>query len=169
MDELFAPVNAPWQPVSRKLATVRRITYMPWFALAVLAAVAILIVLGTAGAPALGWWLAGIIVGCVIAGVVWLWIWSDRNARSWGYAENADDLLVTGGVMFRRLVAIPYGRMQYVDVNAGPIQRWYGIATVTLHTASTETAAAIPGVLADEARTLRDRLTEMGEAYGAGL
>jgi membrane protein YdbS with pleckstrin-like domain len=101
--------------------------------------------------------------------VAWGFIWAGRNQRSWGYAENDDDLLVTRGVMFKRLVAIPYGRMQFVDVQAGPIDRAFGIAKVTLHTASTETAADIPGLPADEATRLRNRLTELGESRGAGL
>ena len=71
--------------------------------------------------------------------------------------------------MFKRLVAIPYGRMQFVDVEAGPLARAYGVATVTLHTASPETAADIPGLPAAEATRLRNRLTELGEAHGAGV
>jgi membrane protein YdbS with pleckstrin-like domain len=104
-----------------------------------------------------------------VGAALWGFVWAGRNQRSWGYAENSDDLLVTRGVMFKRLVAIPYGRMQFVDVQAGPIHRAYGIATVTLHTASTETAADIPGLPADEATRLRNRLTELGESRGAGI
>jgi membrane protein YdbS with pleckstrin-like domain len=104
-----------------------------------------------------------------LATAAWTWRWAARNTASWGYAEQEDDLLVTGGVLFRRLVAVPYGRMQFVDVQAGPVDRRFGIATVTLHTASTETAADIPGLPAEEARRLRNRLTELGESHGAGL
>ena len=43
------------------------------------------------------------------------------------------------------------------------------IATVHLHTASPGTTAVIPGLTADEAARLRDRLTELGEARAAGL
>ena len=42
----------------------------------------------------------------------------------------ARSLLVTSGIMFRRLVIVPYGRMQLVDVTAGPIDRSMGITTV---------------------------------------
>ena len=115
------------------------------------------------------WWLVTLIAVVTIAFGLWVWTWAARNQANWGYAENDDDLLVTIGVMFKRLVAVPYGRMQFVDVNAGPVQRAFGIATVSLHTASTETAADIPGLLADEATRLRNRLTELGEAHGAGL
>ena len=46
-----------------------------------------------------------------------------RQVRALAYAERADDLLVRRGIMFRSLVVVPYGRMQYVDVNAGPLAR----------------------------------------------
>jgi len=59
--------------------------------------------------------------------------------------------------------------MQFVDVQAGPLARAYGVASVTLHTASAETAADIPGLPAAEATRLRNRLTELGEAHGAGV
>ena len=66
------------------------------------------------------------------------------------------------------LVVVPYGRMQYVDVQAGPLDRAFGIARVQLHTASPGTSAHIPGLAADEAARLRDRLTSLGEAQAAG-
>ena len=86
-----------------------------------------------------------------------------------GYAEREEDLYITHGVMFRRLVVVPYGRMQYVDVQSGPLERAFEIAAVHLHTASPGTSARIPGLPAAEATRLRDRLTSLGEAQAAGL
>lgn len=163
MDELFAPVEGDWQRVSSRLATVRRILIAAATAVAVAAGAVLTVLLDD-----LRWIGPTVAVLAVVAGVTGF-AWAGRNQRSWGYAENVDDLLVTRGVMFKRLVAIPYGRMQYVDVQAGPLHRAFGIATVTLHTASTETAADIPGLRADEATRLRNRLTELGEGHGAGL
>jgi membrane protein YdbS with pleckstrin-like domain len=163
MDNLFAPVSGAWQPVSPRLATVRRIVVGVWAGLVVLVGLALLALL-----PDL-WWIGAPVVLLGLVGAVWGLVWAGRNQRSWGYAENVDDLLVTSGVMFKRLVAIPYGRMQFVDVQAGPLARAFGIATVTLHTASTETAADIPGLPSAEATRLRNRLTELGESRGAGL
>jgi membrane protein YdbS with pleckstrin-like domain len=118
-----------------------------------------------------GWVVTGAAVAAVllVAAAGWLWWWAERNRRSWGWAEAEDDLLVTSGLMFRRLVVVPYGRIQYVDVEAGPVERRLGITRVSLHTASTETAATVPGVPADEARRLRDRLTDLGRAHDAGV
>jgi uncharacterized protein len=88
---------------------------------------------------------------------------------AWGYAEREDDLLVRRGVMIRRLSVVPYGRMQFVDVTAGPVDRVFGLATVQLHTAAAATDARIPGLATEEAHRLRDRLAAMGEAQAAGL
>jgi membrane protein YdbS with pleckstrin-like domain len=165
VDELFNPPAGEWKRVSPKLATARRILIALPAAVIALAQLVVVLVLPKTGV----WWIGAIVVAVALAVAVWGWLWAGRNQRSWGYAENADDLLVTSGVMFKRLVAIPYGRMQFVDVEAGPLARAYGIATVTLHTASPETAADIPGLPADQATALRNRLTELGEAHGAGV
>ena len=162
--DLFEPAVSEWKRNSARLATVRRILILGFAAPFVLAGAA-----GAALLPGGLWWIGAGVAALAVATAIWGWIWAGRNQRSWGYAENADDLLVTSGVMFKRLVAIPYGRMQFVDVEAGPLARAYGIATVTLHTASPETAADIPGLPADQATALRNRLTELGEAHGAGV
>ena len=163
MDDLFTPPSGDWQRVSPRLATIRRILILVPVAVAILVQLVILLTVGDI-------WLIGVLVIVLtLAAGAWGWSWAGRNQRSWGYAENDDDLLVTRGVMFKRLVAIPYGRMQFVDVEAGPLARAYGVATVTLHTASAETAADIPGLPAAEATRLRNRLTELGEAHGAGV
>ncbi|HWH28730.1 MAG TPA: PH domain-containing protein [Mycobacteriales bacterium] len=93
----------------------------------------------------------------------------ERRVRAWGYCEREDDLLVRRGVLVRRTSVVPYGRMQYVDVVAGPLDRRFGLATVTLHTAAAATDAFVPGLRSDEAARLRDRLAALGEARQAGL
>jgi membrane protein YdbS with pleckstrin-like domain len=92
-----------------------------------------------------------------------------RRWRAWGYAEREDDLLVRRGVLVRRTSVVPYGRMQYVDVTAGPLDRRLGIARVTMHTAAAASDASIPGLPVAEANRLRDRLAALGEARQAGV
>lgn len=93
----------------------------------------------------------------------------ERRWRAWGYAEREDDLLVRRGVLVQRLSVVPYGRMQYIDVTAGPLDRRLGLARVTLHTAAAASDASIPGLPLAEATRLRDRLAALGEARAAGL
>jgi membrane protein YdbS with pleckstrin-like domain len=93
----------------------------------------------------------------------------DRRVRAWGYAEREDDLLVRRGVLVERLSVVPYGRMQYVDVSVGPLERAFGICTLKLHTASPATNASLPGLPTEEGTRLREQLSARGEARLAGL
>jgi membrane protein YdbS with pleckstrin-like domain len=166
---LFRPLDAPWRPVSTALTTHRRLVLCGPLAVVALALAFAAVVVTAARGPALV--AAGLgataVVALAVAAATW-W-WAERNRRSWGHAESEDDLLVTSGVMFRRLVVVPLGRVQFVDVEAGPVERRLGIARVTLHTASTETAATIPGLPAGEAQALRDRLTDLGQVHDGGV
>jgi membrane protein YdbS with pleckstrin-like domain len=114
--------------------------------------------------------LASIVAAlAALAVLAWVWWMIGRNWRSWGYAERDDDLLVVHGALFRTLVIVPYGRMQLVDVVAGPIERTFGLVNVKLHTAAATTDARIRGLSPDDAGSLRDRLAALGEAHAAGL
>jgi uncharacterized protein len=110
----------------------------------------------------------GLAAAAVVLGAI-AWPFVGRRFGSWGYAEREDDLLVRRGVMFARLSVVPYGRMQFIDVTAGPLERAFGLATVRLHTAAAATDARIPGLEREDAARLRDRLAELGEAQAAGL
>jgi membrane protein YdbS with pleckstrin-like domain len=77
--------------------------------------------------------------------------------------------MVRRGVFITRLSVIPYGRMQFIDVVAGPIERAFGLATVRMHTAAAASDARIPGLASAEAARLRDHLAELGESKAAGL
>lgn len=162
METAFAPPGERWNGVSKQLWALRRACVCVLAGLAVIAVVA--------GALAGGQPVVAVVgAAAVVVAALFGLLAVDRNYRSWGYAERAEDLLVTRGVLFRRLVVVPYGRMQLVDVTAGPLERKFGIATVRLHTASAGTDARIRGLAPDEAARLRDRLSALGEARSAGL
>ena len=100
------------------------------------------------------------------AGLTLIAAWSmsliPRRVRAMGYAELEDELLIRRGV-------VPYGRLQQVTVQAGPLMGRYGLASVTLVTAAASSNAEIPGVPAAEAERLRTKLTALGEANLEGL
>lgn len=156
----FAPEGVTFTPVSPALIKVRYITALGSLAVPLLGFAA----LAVFASP---WFWIG--AGIVAAIAVWLLWLIPRQVRAIGYAEADDDLLVKRGVAFKKLSVIPYGRMQYVDVNQGPIDRHFGISQVTLYTASPTTDAALHGLPEAEAHRLRDRLTARGEARLAGL
>jgi membrane protein YdbS with pleckstrin-like domain len=163
VNELFAPPGTDWQPVSSALARLRRILLL------VTAVVLLVVLVVLALVLSMPTWLWVLLVVVLLALAGWGWWAIGRNTRWWGYAERDEDLYVKHGAFFRQLVVVPYGRMQYVDVQAGPLEQLFKIASVHLHTASPGTSARIPGLPADEASRLRDRLTSHGEAQAAGL
>lgn len=157
-----APADQPvWRRPRPGLLRMRRLLLMVWTGVLTVAAG---LPLGLLAGPA--WTLCALLPPvCAVWGRRLL----ERNWRSWRYAERADDLLISRGVLWREETVVPYGRMQLVEVTSGPVERRFGLATVQLHTAAAATDATLPGLDPAEAERLRDRLTELGEARSAGL
>jgi hypothetical protein len=132
--------------------------------------VTVLVTVGVASGSAPSSPLAAVIAGgaAIVVGIFCLYLLR-RRFSSWAYQEREEDLVVSRGVMFLRQSVVPYGRMQFVDVTAGPIERVFKLATVKLHTAAAASDARIPGLEREEAARLRDRLAALGEAKAAGL
>jgi hypothetical protein len=143
-----------WKPPAHALLKLR------WLEVAGVTVIAAVVVAVT--------WKPIAVPGVLVLGAVVFWI-QRRRFHAWGYAERDDDLLIRRGVMFSRLSVIPYGRMQFIEVTAGPLDRMFGLATVKMHTAAVASNARIPGLERAEAERLRDRLAELGEAQAAGL
>ncbi len=150
-----------WIGLPPGLLRMRRLLLVVWLGLL---AVGLGLLLGLLAGPV---WAAFALLPLALT--AWGWVMLDRNWRSWRYAERADDLLISRGVLWREETVVPYGRMQLVEVTSGPVERHFGLASVQLHTAAAATDATIPGLDPAEAERLRDRLTELGEARSAGL
>lgn len=161
-DNLFAPPTEQWIRVSPDLVKVETIAVaLGWTGFVVASIIPIAI-----WAP---WW--AVVAICAFWALFLGWrFWAVRRiARTWAYAQRETDLYITHGIFFKELLVVPYGRMQVVEINAGPLMRRYGLATVRMITASTMSNAVIPGVRADEAARLREDLSTLGEAQAAGL
>lgn len=154
------PDTVEWQRVSHRLI---------WLELAHLAAGVSVALAAGLTAFLLGWEPAlPIIVAVAVLGALRA-VAIVRAVRAWGYAERATDLLVRHGLLVRRLSIVPYARMQFVDVTAGPLERMLDLATVQLHTAAAASDAKVPGLAPAEAARLRDRLTALGQDRVEGL
>ena len=65
--------------------------------------------------------LPGVISAIVVLALGVLSAWFVRRRfGAWRYQERNEDLIVARGVMVQRLSVVPYGRMQFVEVTAGP-------------------------------------------------
>lgn len=161
MTDPTMPSSVQFRPVSPKLALVRMIGV----GLGTLPFVILFAALALLGRENVLWLFA--------AGFATLFLWGlwiiPRQVRAIGYAMEPADFLVRKGIMFRKLVAVPYGRIQYVDVKEGPVSRKFGIASVQLHTASAQTDASLDGLPAPEAAHLRDVLVASGATELSGL
>lgn len=161
MSDLFTP-TADWQRLPSSYATVRRLGAL------VSNLVASVIVALLAGLL-LDWPWVVAVAAVGLGWTLWRVVRAGRWVRSFGYAERAEDLLITHGLWNKQLTAIPYGRMLSVNVESGPIERAWGLAKVQLVTASVHSAGHIPGLRQEDAARLRDRLIAAGEAQALPL
>ena len=82
-----------------------------------------------------------------------------RKYRHWGYDMGSDRLRIARGYMFFRDTVVPFGRIQHIDVDQGPIDRRYDLATLTVHTAGNHNSTvALPGLLHADALAMREAI-----------
>ena len=82
-----------------------------------------------------------------------------RRYQARGYQFGADRLRVVRGLLFRSDTVVPFGRVQHIDVNQGPIERGYGLATLVLHTAGTHNSSVtLPGLAHADALAMREEI-----------
>ncbi|MFK4728792.1 PH domain-containing protein [Agromyces mediolanus] len=156
----FTP-DAEWRRVSPKYLVVEVIGSI---------ITTVLIVAGLLVAFALwGLWWAPWAAGAVGLIAIIAIAFEPRRVRSIGYRLREDDLLFRRGIMFHRQVAVPYGRMQLVDITRGPVARALGLADLKFVTAAAATAVTVPGIPEAEADRLRDELVALAESRRAGL
>ncbi|WP_229790453.1 PH domain-containing protein [Mycetocola manganoxydans] len=150
-----------WRRVSPKYILVDLIGS----AIAAVVVVVVAVVLGVIFEQAWPWWIMGGLLLAIALGAAF----TPRRIRSIGYQLRQDDLLFRRGIMWTRMVAVPYGRMQLIDINRGPVARAFGLAELKFVTASAATAIVLPGLPAEEAEDLRDHLVEVAESRRTGL
>jgi membrane protein YdbS with pleckstrin-like domain len=153
--------DGTWHQISRKYVVVQLISGGALLAIVV----AVALVLGLVLHQHWVWIPAAI--GAVIVG--WTLVILPRQARSIGYRLRDDDLVFRRGILWQRMVAVPYGRMQLVDITHGPLDRAFGIAQLKLVTAAAATGVTIPGLPQEAAERLRDTLIDVAESRRTGL
>jgi uncharacterized protein len=136
--------------------TVR--TLAGWLVLLLPAAVALLIVPRTS---ALGWvaWVALTVVAAVHTAVMPRWRY---RVHRWEATEDA--VYTQDGWLNQQWRVAPMSRIQTVDTERGPLQQLFGLATVTVTTASAAGPLHINGLDANRATELVHRLTETTQA-----
>ncbi|WP_288890080.1 PH domain-containing protein [uncultured Corynebacterium sp.] len=157
---LLIPENSALQPVDPALANVKRIAH----------AAPLLVITIAAVVAAVMWspWMWLGVLACVLyfAYIYWL---IGRRVRAHRYLEGDNDFIVASGRWWRSITVIPYGRIQLIDIDEGPLLRLFGLATLKLNTASASSDAAVHGLPREEALALRTRLSQRAHDRMAGL
>ena len=160
----MSDTDVQWQSVSpRYRAELIVITGIAW--LIILAASSVPLWIVGPGDSVWGWFIVSAValIGLMVLGFI------PRRVRALGYALREDDIVFRRGVIFRRIVAVPYGRLQLVDVGRGPIARALGLSQLSLVTAAASSGVSIPGLPLATADQLRDHLIALAETRRAGL
>lgn len=153
--------DGTWHQLARAYVTVRLISIGAFFGIVLVAA------LGVSLLARQSWvWLPAAVVLFFTA---WTFVITPRQARATGYQLRDDDLVFRRGILWQRMVAVPYGRMQLVDITHGPLDRAFGIAQLKLVTAAASTGVIIPGLTQGAAQQLRDTLVDVAETRRTGL
>lgn len=165
------PVPEPqWVPAASGYLTVRFVHTISALTLPILAGVAVYCAGAFFGGPE-----ALRIVGLVVVAVFGLWgLWwiltTPRRTRALGYALESNHLMARRGIVFRSMSSMPYGRIQYVDVDSGPLERMCGVARLTVRTAGTTTGTMVLfGIPLNVAEELRADLVRRADERMAAL
>jgi uncharacterized protein len=85
--------------------------------------------------------------------------WPAIQYRHASYRVDGLGIEIARGVIWRSIVNVPVSRVQHTDVSQGPLQRRYGLGTLTIYTAGTEYARVdLPGLEHATALAIRDHL-----------
>jgi len=94
--------------------------------------------------------------------------WLPRLAYDrWRYELAETTLELRRGVSVHTTTAIPYFRVQHIDITRSPVERALGLSQLVVRTAAASTDATLPGIAAEDADTLRDLIlarTASGDA-----
>lgn len=159
-----------WVPAASGYLTVRFVHTISALALPILAGVALYCAGAFFGGPE-----ALRIVGLAVVAVFGLWgLWwiltTPRRTRALGYALESNHLMARRGIVFRSMSSMPYGRIQYVDVDSGPLERMCGVARLTVRTAGTTTGTMVLfGIPLNVAEELRADLVRRADERMAAL
>ncbi len=153
---------AEFHSLDPRTVNLWRLTYLITFGIFLLIMLAVAVTIGLAAPAARIWMAAG--WGMLATICLWFCFWFPRRYyHSWRWRLDAKVLELRHGRLVEHTRLIPLARLQHVDLERGPLERIFGLASLIIHTAGTHAATTrIPGLEAEEAARLRDHLVEIG-------
>lgn len=154
-------LDGTWHQISPRYVISEYVQNAIFIVLIVVAALVVQLAFGQTWV----WIPAGLMLAVTVITLIIL----PRQARAMGYMLREDDVVFRRGILWQRMVAVPYGRMQLVDITQGPLDRAFGISQLKMVTAAATTGVQIPGLTQDGAEALRDTLIQVAETRRTGL
>lgn len=114
--------------------------------------------------------LTGAIAAVLLVWGIWRAALLPRRTRALGYSLRPNHLMARQGVLFRHVTSIPYGRIQYVDVDSGPLERAHHLVRLTIRTAGvTASKVTLYGIPTECGQQLRELLIRRADERMAAL
>jgi len=102
----------------------------------------------------------------VIAGLVSVLALMQFRVKA--YALREQDIAYRSGLVFRKIVLLPFNRVQHMEVTSGPLQRRFGLASLKFFTAGGASVdLKITGLEAPEAERLRTFILSKSQGNNA--
>lgn len=106
------------------------------------------------------WWIP-----LPVLTVIWIFLlfrmirWPAIHHRHLSWSLTPLRIEIGTGVIWQGVTSVPRSRVQHTDVAQGPIQRRFGLATLTIHTAGSDAAQVhLNGLEYEDALVIRDYL-----------
>ena len=168
VDELPKAERIEFQPLAPAYARQVLVSHALILGLICLAAVVPGIILIAAFGTPVAWVLGPLIPVIPLLLAALLIPLAVRRAKTSGFALREHDIAYRRGVVFRKVVVLPFNRLQHAELSSGPLQRRFGLASLKLYTAGASGIdLQIDGLTAERAATLREHVTaRTGDAGG---
>ena len=115
----------------------------------------------------LDWLFARLIPGLLMLVGLSGTLYALKKVRLKSYAVRTHDIAYRSGLFWRKVVVLPFNRIQHVEVTSGPLQRRYALATLKFYTAGGRSVdLKIEGLLAEDAERLRANILENSALAG---
>ena len=100
--------------------------------------------------PWLVWAMFAVMIGLVLPDIRW---------RRWRYEITEREVDLQRGLLIVTRTLVPLARVQHVDTQQGPLERWQGLSTVIFYTAAGPNR--IPALATPRADEVRDRIAAL--------
>jgi membrane protein YdbS with pleckstrin-like domain len=152
-DELPSVETAAFNPLEKNYLKAERITFFISTVVLVLAGVAVFYFVERIQTRAIIYTAIAVFVVISVLG----WLSDSIGFKYSGYALRDRDVLIRKGWLIRKVGVVPLNRIQHVSIQSGPIERKFGLASVSIYTAGSDDAdVTIKGITEETAQKIKE-------------